>query len=279
MRPRLVTRMHYQIDEPAFLRTLVLWCTFATKSTQRDRVAKQLVDTLSDQGVVINIAASGYAIDLGKNLGLLNDNLVWTEKALVLKALGDADTQPSKELQLAEKLFFLSVLLESDGSAILYAARRLISDGRLPDKSKGETWVEFANSMFSDVLLEYLEFVTDVRSRTWLRQTLSRRGKKKFSGKSGAHQSFFHLQSMHRIGLVKRMNGRVYYLQNEHSSEHEALSNLSKLLPNLRSLEESIQEDRTLEIAATTLLNRKTEPFKGDETALFDVVKEVYSTR
>ena len=39
MEPRIVTRTHYQVDEPAYLRHLILDCTSPTQSSYSDVVA------------------------------------------------------------------------------------------------------------------------------------------------------------------------------------------------------------------------------------------------
>ena len=92
---RLINRTHYQISEPAYLTLLIRKCTSPTSSSYRDAVARRFCEVVDG----INIAASGYAVDLARSLNLLNANLVWTELAHLLNVVAPEDApQPSEEL-------------------------------------------------------------------------------------------------------------------------------------------------------------------------------------
>ena len=100
MTPRLLTRTHYQVDEPAYLRVLILRCTSPIRSEYRERVAERLVDKVRELGKM-NVAAAHYAIDLARATGLINANNVWTERGQLLNLINEAnDTVKGIELSL-----------------------------------------------------------------------------------------------------------------------------------------------------------------------------------
>ena len=77
---RLIKRTHYQVLEPAILTPLIRECTSPTRSSYRNAAAQRFLETTAG----VNIAASGYAVDLARSLNLLNSNLVWTELGQLL---------------------------------------------------------------------------------------------------------------------------------------------------------------------------------------------------
>src|SRR5690242_19709577 len=84
MAVRVLTRTHYQVDEPAFLRELILHCTSPTQSEYPERVAGKLAERLKAQGRDFNLPAAKYCLDLARGLGLLTENNFWTDLAQVL---------------------------------------------------------------------------------------------------------------------------------------------------------------------------------------------------
>src|SRR5215217_1400096 len=126
MTPRLLTRTHYQINEPAYLCLLVLQCTSPTRSEYRERVAEKLVEEMRKADRRVNVDAAKYAVDLGRAIGLLNANNVWTDRGHLLSLLNDSkEFARGMELSLRERLFFFRILLDTDGAAIAYFLREL----------------------------------------------------------------------------------------------------------------------------------------------------------
>src|SRR6266480_4040310 len=126
MQPRLISRTHYQVDEPAILKLLVQKCSSAVRSEYAERSALCLANEMKRSGREFNPAAGSYAIDLGRQLGLVNDNLVWAELGQVLHLVSeDSAAQWVAELSLPERLLFFRLFLEADGAALLFIARTL----------------------------------------------------------------------------------------------------------------------------------------------------------
>jgi hypothetical protein len=216
MTPRLLTRTHYQVDEPAYLRMLVLRCTSPIRSEYRERVADRLVHEV--QGIRrINVAAAGYGIDLGRATGLINENHVWTDRGHLLNLIkGPSESTISAELSLREQVFFFRLLLDSDGAAIQYFLRALRDRHQLPDDERD--WNAIANDLFLWTFKSYYAYTNDLAARTRLRELIQQRQTKPFRGRSGEHKCFIHLQSLFRLGLVAKPGGdesRTYVAANK----------------------------------------------------------------
>lgn len=247
---RLITRTHYQVDEPAYLRELVLHCTSPVRSDYADRVAKRLTARISGHRDM-NVAAAGYAVDLAKSVNLITENMLWTDQAHLLYALADEQASGGSEhdefeLTVQEKWFFFWAFLRADGAAFIYLARVLLESEALPPL--GQSWNDLANGMLLEVCEEYLRFVVDVQARTRIRNILNRRHAKPYSGKSGAHQMFLHVQTLFRLGLLARTdkgNQREY-----RQPQRPALHLFLELVPNLKTLERAIEQDDWISLAS-----------------------------
>jgi len=252
MQPRFVTRTHYQVDEPTFLNVLVTRCASPIRSDYIERVAARFVKEVKTRpslGRATNVAAAKYLVDLGRALSLLNGNMVWTPLAHIVPLVcRTADDKLTLELNLKERVFFFRVLLESDGAALMFAARALLKYGELP--APGRSWVDFANEMARSIYEEYLSLATDLRLRTTLRQALQKRAKQPFRGKSGPHQSFVHVQALYRLGLASKSaedHNRRYLLQ----VPSRGLELLASGLPDLAALETVFEKKHWPELAFT----------------------------
>ena len=247
---RLVARTHYQVDEPATVAIVVRSCTSPVQSDFPDNVSRKL--TKSD--VQVNPAAARYAVDLTKSLGLLHDNLVWTNLGQLLGFVYRhqqlADYPFLTQLQ---KFFFLRIFLEFDGAALVFFAKKLEEDGRVP--RRGESWADVAQALFRDTYDEYLRLATDPQDRVRIRQLAERRRAKEFRGRSGAHQCFVHLQTLNRLGLITRASGknRVYIRRSSTSMGTSPTSKLLDLLPGAADLERAVSEGRLYDIVSDLL--------------------------
>jgi hypothetical protein len=248
MTPRLLTRTHYQIDEPAYLRVLVLRCTSPTRSDYRERVTARLVQEARQIGK-INAAAASYGIDLGRATGLINENYVWSDRGHLLHLVSDPDKATNNAaLSLPEKVFFFRLLLDSDGAAIIYFLRQLQRRPQLPNDP--HEWNAIANDLFLSTFRSYYALTNDLRARTRLRQLIQQRATKPFSGKSGKHQCFIHLQSLFRLGLVARPGddeSRTYTAAN---STPRAADFLLNEIGDVKDLEEAIKEEKWTSFAS-----------------------------
>lgn len=244
---RLVARTHYQVEEPTIVATIIRSCTSPVQSDFPDNVSRKL----SSSGVRINPAAARYAVDLTKSLGLLSDNLVWTKLGHLLNVVYKYDKLPVHPLLTdVQKYFFLRVFLEFDGAAIIFFARRIEQDGRVP--RIGERWTDVAQALFTETYQEYLHLATDPQDRVSLRQRLERRKARPFTGNSGRHQCYLHLQTLHRIGLVARKSDkdRIYTYNSPSNSNSTLTSKLLTLIPSVADLERTLSAGRLYQIVS-----------------------------
>ena len=223
-------------------------CTSPVQSDFRDNVSRRLATS----HFPLNPAAARYAVDLAKSLGLLQDNLVWTNLGHLLHVV-DGDESPADRAALSkpQKYFFLRTFLEFDGAAFIHLAKRLEEDGRVPRQR--EHWTDVAQRLFCDTYNEYLRLATDPQDRVRIRHLQERRRAKQFRGNSGRHQCFVHLHSLERLGLIARANGseRVYTQNTSKDARGpNPTAKLLELLPNALELERAVSTSRLYDIVA-----------------------------
>lgn len=254
MKPRILLRTHYQVDEPAIISLLVSHCTSPVRSDYAERVAACLDSELQHVGKEFNKAAGKYAVDLARDLFLLTSNLVWTDLAQVLVLASTAGVPWRQELSIGERLVFFRLFLQADGAGMLFIARALIDNRALPSAEK--SWNDIANEMVVAVYSEYLEHTSDPAHRLELRQVLDRRRTRPYRGKSGAHQMFVHLQTLHRLGLLNREGQGVSrrYTLNADASEDVGLPQLLAMIRSVDRLERCI--DDWVQVAAAVFKNQ-----------------------
>jgi hypothetical protein len=237
------------------MRVLVLKCSSPVRSDYGERAAECLAKELQVAGREFNAAAGGYAVDLAQSLGLLNANIVWTDRAQVLNAIS-ADELTNCELSLPERLFFFRLFLEEDGAALLFLARLLTKHGGLPPKDNG--WAEIANAMVISVFEEYLRQAAEPAARITLRGVIERRRASPYTGKSGPHQLFVHLQTLYRIGLVGLEDSgaaRKYSLLKKGATA-EPLTLLLAAVPDVIALEKCVGRCRRRSTGSHTASSR-----------------------
>ena len=270
---RLITRTHYQVLEPAYLTPLVRKCTSPTQSSYRDAVAQ----TFSKITAGINIAASGYAVDLARSLNLLNANLVWTDLGQLLNVIAvNENQQTGEQLSPCERILFLRLFLEYDGAALIYFSRKLEEQPRLP--APGESWASVAQEMFLDIYEQYLQLITDPQARTQIRQLAEKRRHSPFRGHSGRHQSLIHIHTLFRLGLVYSTIGsheRVYSAKSLTGESRLATSELLAVVPDVSSLEHIVRNQCLYEAVGRALgIQCRSGPIDDEE--FMHRVREIY---
>jgi hypothetical protein len=249
MKARVLYRTHYQVEEPAYMTILVTICTSPLQGGYAEEIAQRLAREISSRGRGFNVAAAAYAVDLARGLGLLNENNTWTDKAQLLAlhgAMGRAGTATELELDAPKRLTYFRIFLEADGAALLHIARTALPGDSLP---RNHDWNGFAGAMFREIFSDYLGVTADISDRLALRKEIDRLGSP-FTGKTGWHKSYIHLQTMFRLGLLHRrdLRNREYVAVD---SMRVMLSDLVRLVPSVVALEEIIQQGRWAEIAAS----------------------------
>ena len=251
MEPRILSRTHYQVDEPAFAEVIVSRCTSPVASTYDDSVAERLAQDIRARGKSFNIAAARYGVDLAHNLSVVSANNVWGDNGHLVNLvarLGDRQWNDELSLTINEKLLHFRLFLEADGAALIFLANLLISVRQLP--AKGADWNNLATNMFVRTYSDYLAVTNPTADRVSLRSKIDRLRSRGYSGKSGSHKLFLHLQTLHRLGFVDRVvvsNGRQYRVSDEGEAR---LKRLVAAIPDVRTLEQVVREHRYIELAS-----------------------------
>ena len=270
---RLLSRTHYQVDEPAFAEAIVVRCTSPVTSAYSDSVAERLVGEIRRRGKNFNAAAARYGVDLARGLSLINANNVWVENGHLVNLVAElGDRQWSDELPLTsrERLLYLRLFLEADGAAIIYLARLLVAKGTIP--YPGADWSAIATGMFVEIYNSYLGASSAITDRTAYRQKLGRLKTRGYKGKSGPHQLFIHLQAMYRLGFVERevvSNERQFRVSDKSLDRLEAFL---EIVPGIEALENVVREQRYVEVGSRVYqMARKSETL-DKENALNSIV-------
>jgi len=249
VRARVLYRTHYQVDEPALMGLLVRLCASPVRANYTERVAHRMAEEISSRGRAFNVAAAGYAVDLAHSLEILNESNVWTDKghllALYARVVGSVNDDELK-LDPAETLAYFRLFLEADGAAILRIAGFALRNGEIP---ADRDWNGFAQQLFREVFAEYLTATADLTDRIALRKEVER-VKVPFSGKTGAHKSFLHLQTMARLGLLSDASTTSQRQYKVTDVERARLSALARLIPTVTALEDVLQGGRWADTAA-----------------------------
>ena len=253
MQPRVLFRTHYQVDEPEFVGILIRKCCSPVEGAYDEIIAEKFTREIRRRGKRFNIAAGKYAVDLAKGLGVLNEHGCWTEKGHLLSLLtkdktGELDRQ--FELNDREKLAYFRLFLEADGAAFAFIGQRTLERGQLP--YEGCTWNSLTCEMFKEIYLEYLPITNITADRVSLRNEIERLRKCEYRGNTGAHKAFIHLQTLHRLGLLERIDvggGRTYQLPKSSDLNNLGIVRLLSEINEVQKLEKIIKEKKWPELA------------------------------
>ena len=249
MRPRIVYRTHYQVDEPALLSFVVRHCTSAAQSTYSERVATRLSRYLLTRGRRLNLSAAGYAVDLAQSLGVLSENNSWTDKGHLVALIANADStdlEPNFALTANQQFLYFRLFLEADGALMLFLARAALASAVIPLPNAG--WNQLAQQMFVETLTGYLRTVAETRDRVRLRADIGRIVRRPFRGRTGEHKAFVHLQTMYRLGLLHRSpksSARIYTTD----GCVPRLQALCRAIPDISALEQCVRGTGWVSIA------------------------------
>ncbi len=251
MIPRVITRTHYQVDEPAYLGVLIRDCSTPTRSEYSERIAQRLETVMKSYGRGFNLAASKYCVDLARSLNLLSENNFWTWSAQTLRLIMPPKANElSIDLSMEEKIFYFRTFLEFDGAALIFLAQKASLAAVVPHK--GEDWNDVANEMMKFILKSYLTIASDVQDRAGVRQALSKREHSPYTGKSGSHQCFLHLNVLARVGLLQVRN-REYKMPAPTCAASGMLSRFVSSVPDMITLETIATKGRWPEIVQSIL--------------------------
>lgn len=255
MRPRIVFRTHYQIDEPAYMKFVVKLCTSPVQSAYREVVAHRLSQELKKRETRLNEKAAEYAVDLAKGLGLITDNHTWSDTGHLVNLIahiGNGELEKELGLSLPDKLMHFRVFLEGDGGALLFLARRLIQDKSIEPSEMA--WNALATEMFVDVFSKYLAITNNTADRVGIRRHIEAIKASDYQGRSGEHKLFVHLQTLYRLGLITTPSpseSRSYCLPQSVPGGRAGLAVLTEMVPDVLSLEQVLKNHKWIEVAAS----------------------------
>jgi len=276
MMPRVITRTHYQVDEPAYVRILIRDCSSPTTSDYSERMARRLEERLKALHIDFNLAAAKYCVDLAKDLNLLSENNFWTWSGQVLHLVAPErsdETSLDLHLSLEERIFFFRVFLEYDGAALIFLARKASLVGKVPEPAKD--WNDLANEMMVSIYNSYLDTVTDIRDRTAIRHLLSKRTRQPYSGKSGAHQCFLHLKAMTRVGLLQS-RGREYCKHPSSVDPKGVIYQFLRNVPDSATLETIIVKNEWPKVATAIFAQGLLSDERWTKGRILDQAHELY---
>ncbi len=251
MEPRLIYRTHYQVDEPTIAARIVTHCTSPVVSSYDETVAVKLSSHMRANGKEFNVPAARYAVDLAHKLQLINANNIWAENGHLVNLV--TRNRPDTKLDdvtfsIGEQLLHFRLFLEADGAALLFLARRLLSNQVLP--SQGMHWNAIARELFVSIYTSYLAITNPIADRVSLRSRIDRLSSQEFSGKSGAHKLFLHLQVLHRLGLVERVANKGERIYRVTEGSGVRLERMTGLISDVFVLENIVKEHSYIEVAA-----------------------------
>jgi hypothetical protein len=272
MDPRIAYRTHYQVDEPIYLGILIEEATSPTRSEYSERVAARFARAIQSRNIRFNIPAAGYAVDLARRLGLINDQNVWTPLGhLVHLFTNPRDGELSEALGLddLERLLYFRVFFEGDGAAFLFLANHLNEHGGFPSPG-ADDWNTLAHEMFLWSYSEYLPINSAPAERVGIRRELDRLRRNGFKGKTGSHKLSIHLQTMVRVGLASSSNGS----KRTYSPDLMAIPCFLNKVTNVIQLETLIKESRWVEPVAC--LRPDSKPYSIDSSRVRPMLAEFY---
>jgi hypothetical protein len=251
----MLSRTHYQVDEPAFMELLIKYCTSPVQSAYDETIAQRLTREVRSRHKDFNPAAAAYALDLAQGLGLVNKQNVWTDMGhlvnLVAQIHGGA-WEEDLELGPSEQLLHFRLFLEADGAALLFIGRYLVEHGMMPNTDSD--WNDLAKQLFLDIYSSYLRIAGTTADRVALRTEIDRVRSRGYTGKSGPHKMFVHLQTLYRLGLIHRVSSAARRYELRPEDDGRGLPALVAELPDAYALEAVIKGHRWADVAARVFM-------------------------
>jgi len=254
MRPRVLFRTHYQIDEPGYIGLILRSCSLPTKGTYPEAVAEKFAKVVRDLGQPINRAAGTYAVDLARGLGVLNEQCSWTEKGHLVNLLSqgkDRQLQEQLEFDDRERFVYFRLFLDADGAVLRFIGQKALEHGQLPYDEC--TWNTLVREMFLQIYSDYLLVTGDTLDRASLRKDIERLRASEYKGNTGPHKAFIHLQTLCRVGLLERADSagmRRYRLPQSPDRDSLAIARLIREVPSVTALERTAKNRSWIELAA-----------------------------
>lgn len=235
MRPRILLRTHYQVDEPRIIIELVTHCAGATVSRHDEAVAQCLKTTIRSWGLAFGLPAASYALDNARALGFVNPSNRWTSAGLTLAYLQrcrlDNPAMEVLDLTAAEKrLYLLQYLVGAGALALRFAAWMLVRE-ETSDEQLGRDGI--VEQLLVETLDDYLSLTNDARTRTAIRRERDRLRRVSYNASTRRHKRRPIIGTLCRLDLLEVSND----LQSIRVDHAGRLARLFRLVPTTAALE------------------------------------------
>jgi hypothetical protein len=289
MQPRLIFRTHYQVDEPAYVEFLIQACTSATSGADAGAVAERLkLEVERRARRRFNVAAAGYAIHLGKALGLLTPYHTWTERGHLVNLTAEVGRgEPERQLSLSpvERVLHCRLFMEADGAALIALARYLKRRSTIVQAQViNSTFIE---DTFVEILEEYLALVADPTEARPLQERIDYLRTTGYGGRTGQgrtrqHKLRLHVQTLYRLGIVQRVDkprGLAFRTPLKGDEAPSSPAALLEQVPDAATLEERLRAGEWATLCANALgmpHERPVDLDQGDRRYLLDLLARFY---
>ncbi len=249
MRPRLIFRTHYQVDEPAYVEFLIKACTSPVQSAYTEVVADRLAHEIRLRTKRdFNPAAGAYAVDLGSALGVLTKNNTWTELGHLVGLLASLNDPDDLSLTNRERILHFRLFLEADGAVLIEIAKHLLDLGSL---SHAQALREpFVEELFGRIFRTYLSLTISTSERVRLRAEAERIQKEGYRPKTRQHKLDIHLRTLFRLGFVDRDESRNEIVYRVTEKTVKPLQGLVREMPSIETMEKRLEKEDLILFAA-----------------------------
>ncbi len=209
MRPRILLRTHYQVDEPRLIIAVVTKCSSPTDTRHEEAVAAALVKwarEIHEESLKISLPGAIYAVGNARSLGFLTPSNRWSAAGLALSYIEQTlRTEESAssilELSPAEQRLYLTYYVSAAGALLLKFGSWLMSrGGATDDELRQESIIE---NLIVGALDDYLRIATDIRDRTAIRRERDRMARSEYAASTKRHKRYPLLKTMERLELLR----------------------------------------------------------------------------
>lgn len=241
MRPRVLLRTHYQVDEPRLILSVAVNCASPTEAKHEDSISACLVRWARSHphpfSHPFSLPAANYAIGNARALELVNDShrVTATGLSFCYLAAHEAGATDPFALSASEQRLYLRQYLVASGAFVLQFGGWLVRQGATTDRHLRDS--NITEELMRAVMDEYLALATEVRDRTAIRKERDRLKQTDYRSSTKRHKRYPLITSMKRLGLVIEDGETIL------PAPDGRLATLVERIPNAASLERLIRGD------------------------------------
>jgi hypothetical protein len=205
MRPRILLRTHYQVDEPRIIIAAVTACSSPIESRNESVIAASLKNAVLRWEHPFGLPAGMYAVDNARSLGFLGRSNRWAAPGLALaylQQIGHMDSQEGRpfELSVPECKLYLRQYLTGAGALVIRFSRWLLECGVTTEEELGRQGI--IEKLIAEVLNDYLSIVVEIHDRVAIRNERDRIRAIKYTALTRRHKRRPLLKTMQRLALI-----------------------------------------------------------------------------